>query len=84
MRSLLTPLHLPDGSAPGGGPLFHQVPIEAGTPDRIELSEAESKLSDSGNGDATMLSALSDHVVVTHQTASRRDCREVLLLKFTE
>ncbi|XP_035789897.1 Down syndrome cell adhesion molecule-like protein Dscam2 isoform X1 [Anopheles albimanus] len=41
MRSLLTPLHLPDGSAPGGGPLFHQVPIEAGTPDRIELSEAE-------------------------------------------
>lgn len=41
MRSLLTPLHLPDGSAPGGGPLFHQVPIEGGTPDRIELSEAE-------------------------------------------
>ncbi|XP_052861471.1 cell adhesion molecule Dscam2 isoform X1 [Anopheles cruzii] len=41
MRSLLTPLHLPDASAPGGGPLFHQVPIEAGTPDRIELSEAE-------------------------------------------
>ncbi|XP_058053672.1 cell adhesion molecule Dscam2 [Anopheles bellator] len=41
MRSLLTPLHLPDGGAPGGGPLFHQVPIEAGTPDRIELSEAE-------------------------------------------
>lgn len=41
MRSLLTPLHLPDGSAPGGGPLFHQVPIEGGTPDRLELSEAE-------------------------------------------
>uniref|UniRef100_A0A182N230 Down syndrome cell adhesion molecule n=1 Tax=Anopheles dirus TaxID=7168 RepID=A0A182N230_9DIPT len=41
MRSLLTPLHLPDGSAPGGGPMFHQVPIEGGTPDRIELSEAE-------------------------------------------
>ena len=40
MRSLLTPLHLPEHSTPGG-PLFHQVPIDAGTPDRIELSEAE-------------------------------------------
>uniref|UniRef100_A0A182ITQ8 Uncharacterized protein n=1 Tax=Anopheles atroparvus TaxID=41427 RepID=A0A182ITQ8_ANOAO len=41
MRSLLTPLHLPDGGGAGGGPLFHQVPIEGGTPDRTELSEAE-------------------------------------------
>ncbi|XP_021698634.1 Down syndrome cell adhesion molecule-like protein Dscam2 isoform X4 [Aedes aegypti] len=42
MRSLLTPLHLPDNTpGGGGGPLFHQVPIESGTPDRLELSEAE-------------------------------------------
>lgn len=41
MRSLLTPLHLPDNTPGGGGPLFHQVPIEGGTPDRLELSEAE-------------------------------------------
>nr|XP_029721995.1 Down syndrome cell adhesion molecule-like protein Dscam2 isoform X6 [Aedes albopictus] len=41
MRSLLTPLHLPDNTPGGGGPLFHQVPIESGTPDRLELSEAE-------------------------------------------
>lgn len=37
MRSLL-PLQLQDNT-PGG--LFHQVPIEGGTPDRQELSEAE-------------------------------------------
>ncbi|XP_058457684.1 cell adhesion molecule Dscam2 isoform X6 [Malaya genurostris] len=42
MRSLLTPLHLPDNTpGGGGGPLFHQMPIESGTPDRLELSEAE-------------------------------------------
>lgn len=37
MRTLL-PLQLPDNT-PGGS--FHQVPIESGTPDRPEFSEAE-------------------------------------------
>lgn len=34
----LLPLQIPDNT-PGGS--FHQVPIEGGTPDRPELSEAE-------------------------------------------
>lgn len=37
LRSLL-PLQIQDNTAGG---LFHQVPIESGTPDRPELSEAE-------------------------------------------
>ncbi|XP_037034782.1 Down syndrome cell adhesion molecule-like protein Dscam2 isoform X7 [Bradysia coprophila] len=37
MRGLL-PLQIPDNTAGG---LFHQMPIESGTPDRPELSEAE-------------------------------------------
>lgn len=39
MRALL-PLQLHDNSS--GAPMtFHQMPIDGGTPDRIELSEAE-------------------------------------------
>lgn len=40
MRSLL-PLQIQDNTPAGGGGIFHQVPIESGTPDRPELSEAE-------------------------------------------
>lgn len=39
MRALL-PLQLQDNS-PGAPMSFHQMPIDGGTPDRIELSEAE-------------------------------------------
>lgn len=39
MRSLL-PLQIQD-STPAGSGMFHQMPIEGGTPDRPELSEAE-------------------------------------------
>lgn len=42
MRALLQPLQLPDGSLLSGPESsFHQLPIDASTPDRIELSEAE-------------------------------------------
>lgn len=37
MRGLL-PLQIPDNTTGG---IFHQMPIESGTPDRPELSEAE-------------------------------------------
>lgn len=37
MRGLL-PLQIPDNTSGG---IFHQMPIESGTPDRPELSEAE-------------------------------------------
>lgn len=41
MRALL-PLQLPDTGLGGSASMvFHQMPIEASTPDRIELSEAE-------------------------------------------
>ncbi|ETN63622.1 down syndrome cell adhesion molecule [Anopheles darlingi] len=80
MRSLLTPLHLPDGSAPGGGPLFHQVPIEAGTPDRIELSEAECDIDTIKKLKLGMRSSLwsrpsqSNNVVASGPTGNSNNC----------